>query len=52
MNFSYKWQLELVSRISDAELNQTFIRIASGNNMELEEFIDFLGAQGTSYEES
>ena len=37
-------------RISDAELNQTFIRIASGNNMELEEFIDYLKSQGTSYE--
>ena len=37
-------------RISDAELNQTFIRIASGNNMELEEFIDYLRSQGTSYE--
>ena len=37
-------------RISDAELNQTFIRIASGNNMELEEFIDYLRNQGTSYE--
>jgi len=37
-------------RISDAELNETFIRIASGNNMELEEFIDYLRSQGTSYE--
>ena len=37
-------------RISDTELNQTFIRIASGNNMELEEFIDYLRSQGTSYE--
>ena len=37
-------------RISDAELNQTFIRIASGNNMGLEEFIDYLRSQGTSYE--
>ena len=37
-------------RISDAELNETFIRIANGNNMELEEFIDYLRSQGTSYE--
>ena len=47
-------QLQMASRvgirISDAELNQTFIRIASGNNMELEEFIDYLRSQGTSYE--
>ena len=38
-------------RISDAELNQTFIRIANGNNMELEEFIDYIKSQGTSYED-
>ena len=48
-------QLQMAERagikISDSELNQTFIRVAAGNNMELEEFIDFLGAQGTSYEE-
>ena len=37
-------------RISDAELNETFIRIANGNNVELEEFIDYLRSQGTSYE--
>ena len=34
-------------RISDAELNETFIRIANGNNMELEEFIDYLRRQAT-----
>jgi peptidyl-prolyl cis-trans isomerase SurA len=48
-------QLQMAERagikISDSELNDTFIRIAGNNNMSLEEFINFLKSQGTSYED-
>jgi peptidyl-prolyl cis-trans isomerase SurA len=48
-------QLQMAERagikISDSELNDTFIRIAANNNMSLEEFINFLKSQGTSYED-
>ena len=38
-------------RISDTELNDSVIRIANNNQMELQEFIDFLETNGDSYEE-
>ena len=48
-------QLQMAERagikISDSELNDTFIRIAGNNNMSLEEFINYLKSQGTSYED-
>ena len=48
-------QLQLADRagvkISDAELNSTFSRLASNNQMSLEEFISFIETNGDSYEE-
>ena len=48
-------QLQLADRagvrISDSELNQTFIRLASNNGMELQEFINYIESTGGSYEE-
>ena len=48
-------QLQLADRagikISDAELNETFIRIAKNNQMELEEFINYINSQGEQYED-
>ena len=48
-------QLQLADRagvkISDAELNSTLSRLASNNNMTLEEFIAFIQNNGDSYEE-
>ena len=48
-------QLQLADRagvkISDAELNVTFERLASNNSMTLEEFIAFVENQGDSYEQ-
>ncbi len=48
-------QLQLADRagvkISDAELNSTFSRLASNNQMSLEEFILFIETNGDSYEE-
>ena len=48
-------QLQLADRagvkISDAELNSTFSRLASNNEMTLEEFIMFIESNGDSYEE-
>tara|TARA_B100000085_G_C18513989_1_gene500905 strand:+ start:58 stop:1299 length:1242 start_codon:yes stop_codon:yes gene_type:complete len=48
-------QLQLADRagvkISDAELNSTLSRLASNNNMTLEEFIAFIENNGDSYEE-
>jgi len=38
-------------RISDTELNETIVRIASNNKMELQEFISFIETSGDSYEE-
>ena len=38
-------------RISDSELNESVIRIANNNQMELQEFINFLESNGDSYEE-
>ena len=38
-------------RISDSELNESVIRIANNNQMELQEFINFLENNGDSYEE-
>jgi peptidyl-prolyl cis-trans isomerase SurA len=38
-------------RISDTELNDAVIRIANNNQMELQEFIDYLETNGDSYEE-
>lgn len=38
-------------RISDSELNQTMIRVAANNNMELQEFINSLENEGTKYED-
>ena len=47
-------QLQLADRagvkISDAELNQTFSRLATNNQMTLEEFISFIENNGDSYE--
>tara|TARA_X000000368_G_C23057850_1_gene724883 strand:+ start:5335 stop:6573 length:1239 start_codon:yes stop_codon:yes gene_type:complete len=48
-------QLQLADRagvkISDAELNQTLSRLAYNNQMDLEEFIDFVETDGASYED-
>ncbi|MFL2710087.1 MAG: rotamase [SAR86 cluster bacterium] len=48
-------QLQLADRagikISDSELNQTFTRLASNNQMSLEDFILFIENNGDSYEE-
>ena len=48
-------QLQLADRagvkISDAELNQTLGRLAYNNQMSIEEFIDFVEADGASYED-
>ena len=48
-------QLQLADRagvrISDSELNQTFIRLASNNGMELQEFINYIESTGGNYEE-
>ena len=48
-------QLQLADRagvkISDAELNQTLGRLASNNQMSLEEFITFVENDGASYED-
>ena len=48
-------QLQLADRagvkISDAELNSTFSRLASNNQMSLEEFVSFIETNGDSYEE-
>ena len=48
-------QLQLADRagvkISDAELNVTLDRLASNNNMSLEEFINFIENDGGSYEQ-
>ena len=48
-------QLQLADRagvkISDAELNQTMSRLAYNNQMSLEEFINFVEADGASYED-
>ena len=48
-------QLQLADRagvkISDAELNVTLDRLASNNNMSLEEFIAFIENDGGSYEQ-
>ena len=38
-------------RISDSELNESVIRIANNNQMELQEFINYLESNGDSYEE-
>ena len=38
-------------RISDTELNDSVIRIANNNQMELQEFINYLESNGDSYEE-
>src|SRR5210317_2270355 len=38
-------------RISDTELNDAVIRIANNNQMELQEFIDYVETNGDSYEE-
>ena len=38
-------------RISDTEVNDTVTRIASNNEMELQEFITFMGNDGASYED-
>ena len=38
-------------RISDSELNESVIRIANNNQMELQEFINYLENNGDSYEE-
>lgn len=38
-------------RISDTELNDSVIRIANNNQMELQEFISYLESNGDSYEE-
>jgi peptidyl-prolyl cis-trans isomerase SurA len=38
-------------RISDSELNDSIIRIARNNQMELQQFISFLESNGDSYEE-
>jgi len=38
-------------RISDSELNQTMIRVAANNKMELQEFITSLENEGTKYED-
>ena len=47
-------QLQLADRagvrISDAELNDSIIRIAANNQMELQQFIDFVEQGGESYE--
>ena len=48
-------QLQLADRagvkISDAELNSSFSRLAANNEMTLEEFITFIESNGDSYEE-
>lgn len=48
-------QLQLAERagvrISDSELNDSIIRIARNNQMELEQFISFIENSGDSYEE-
>ena len=48
-------QLQLADRagvkISDAELNSSFSRLAANNEMTLEEFISFIESNGDSYEE-
>ena len=48
-------QLQLADRlgvkISDAELNSTITRLASNNQMSLEEFISYIEDNGDSYEE-
>ena len=48
-------QLQLADRagvkISDAELNQTMSRLAYNNQMSIEEFINFVEADGASYED-
>src|SRR5210317_939263 len=38
-------------RISDAELNDSIIRIAANNQMELQQFIDYVEQGGESYED-
>ena len=38
-------------RISDAELNDSIIRIAANNQMELQQFIDYLEQGGESYKD-
>ena len=38
-------------RISDTELNEAVTRIATNNNMQLQEFITFIEDDGASYEE-
>ena len=48
-------QLQLANRagvrISDAELNDSIIRIAANNQMELQQFIDYVEQGGESYED-
>ena len=48
-------QLQLANRagvrISDAELNDAITRIAANNNMDLEQFIDYIVKDGESYED-
>lgn len=48
-------QLQLANRagvrISDSELNDSIIRIAANNQMELQQFIDYVEQGGESYED-
>ena len=48
-------QLQLANRagvrISDTELNDSIIRIAANNQMELQQFIDYIEQGGESYED-